>query len=737
MSIRERVRSLGIMRLSAAVATAALVLAMAATGSAASAATVGSAPDYRHACAAAAPAGQAECLALIRTNVANSAVATPDAASGYEPADLQSAYDLATAAASSGRGQTVALVDAYDDPTAESDLAYYRSYFDLSACTTANGCFSKVNEDGEASPLPPASGTTGWATEESLDLDMVSAICPNCHILLVEANSPEDTELGTAVNTAVSLGAGYVSNSYGGAEFSGETTDSADYYDHPGVAVTVSAGDSGYGVEFPAASPYVTSVGGTSLIRDSSTARGWSETVWGDGESGTDGDGTGSGCSAYEPKPSWQTDTGCGDRTVADVSADADPNTGVYVYDTYDQGGWLIVGGTSAASPIIASAYALAGTPVSGTYPAEYPYEHSSHLYDVTSGSNGSCGTYLCNGEVGYDGPTGLGTPDSLGAFQAVDNTVTVTNPGTQSSIKGAKITPLAITAADSDLSQTLAYSATGLPAGLSISSSTGIISGKPTAAGTSSVTVSAADDTGATGSAAFTWTVTASTVTVTSPGTQVTFKGTKITPLQIRATDSDTSQSLTYTATGLPAGLAISTAGKITGTPRTLQYTKVTVTATDSTGASGSTSFYWDDGAKGTITSGLSSTRCLTARSGSYKAGTAIEISKCNGSSSQRWIIYVGPKSEDSIELASGDKSSSDRAGCMGVTGSSTASGAKVAAYRCILTTSLVWKPGSYGHLTGEHSGKCLIDSAAGPNGTQLTIATCKNENQEHWTLP
>jgi hypothetical protein len=646
----DQVMSVGMGRLLTAAATAALVAAgLAAAGSPASAATAAPAPDYRHVCAATAPAGRAECLALIPAHGV-SARAVPGSAlssAGYEPSDLRSAYDLAAAAAASGHGQTVALVDAYDDPAAASDLDYYRSYFHLPACTTANGCFSKVNQDGAASPLPPVSGTTGWATEESLDLDMVSAICPNCHIILVEADDNQISSLGAGVAAAGSLGAGFVSNSYGAAEYPGETASDADY-DQPGVVVTASAGDSGYGVEYPAASPYVTSVGGTTLTPDSSTRRGWSETVWGDGASGTDGDGTGSGCSAYEPKPSWQTDTGCGNRTVADVSADADPNTGVWIYDTYDQAGWLIVGGTSAAAPIIASVYALAGRPASGSYPAKYPYEHRSHLYDPTSGSNGSCGTYLCNGEAGYDGPTGLGTPDGLGAFQAADNVITVT-----------------------------------------------------------------------------------------SPGPRITFKGTKITPLQIHAADSGSGQTLTYTATGLPAGLSISRAGKITGTPQSLQYATVTVTATDRAGASGQTIFSWDDGAKGTITSGLSARRCLAARGGSYASGNAIEIAQCNGRSSQRWIIYAGAKSADSIELASGDKSSSDQAGCMGVTGASTSSGAKVATYGCARTASLLWKPGSHGHLTGEHSGKCLSDPGAGRNGTQLTIAACNGKNRERWNLP
>jgi hypothetical protein len=637
-------------RLLTTAATAALMAAgLAAAGSPASAATAGPAPGYRHVCAGTAPAGRAECLALLPAHgvAARAVPGSPSSSAGYEPSDLRNAYNLAAAAAAFGHGRTVALVDAYDDPAAESDLASYRSYFHLPACTTANGCFRKVNQLGAASPLPPASGSTGWATEESLDLDMVSAICPNCHIILVEADDNQLSNLSAGVAAAVSLGAGFVSNSYGAAEYPGETSGDADY-DQPGVVVTASAGDSGYGVEYPAASPYVTSVGGTTLTPDSSTRRGWSETVWGDGTSGTDGDGTGSGCSAYEPKPSWQTDTGCGHRTVADVSADADPNTGVWIYDSYDQAGWLIIGGTSAAAPIIASVYALAGTPASGTYPARYPYVHRSHLYDPTSGSNGSCGTYLCNGETGYDGPTGLGTPDGVGAFQAVDNIITVT-----------------------------------------------------------------------------------------SPGPRTTIKGTKITPVQIHAADSGSGQTLTYTAAGLPAGLSISPAGKITGTPRTLEFTKVTVTATDPTGASGQTSFSWDDAAEGAITSGLSAHRCLTARDGSYAAGNAIEIGQCTGRSAQRWIIYAGPASADSIELAAGDKSSSDQAGCMGVKGASTSSGAKVATYACARTASLLWKPGDHGQLTGEQSGKCLSDPGAGPNGTQLAIAACTSTSRERWNLP
>ncbi|WP_329533498.1 S53 family peptidase [Streptomyces sp. NBC_01450] len=337
--------------------------------------------------------------------------ATP---SGYGPSNLQSAYGLTSAAASNGSGETIAIVDAYNDPNAEADLAKYRSYYGLSACTTANGCFKKVSQTGSTTSLP--SSDTGWSEEISLDVDMASAICPNCNILLVEATSATMANLGKAVNEAVTLGAKYVSNSYGGSESSSDSTYDTSYFNHPGVAITVSAGDSGYGAEYPAASKYVTSVGGTALST-SSNSRGWTESVWETSST----EGTGSGCSSYDAKPTWQTDTGCSKRTIADVSAVADPATGVSVYDSYGvTAGWYTFGGTSASSPIIAGVYALGGTPSSGSYPASFPYASAgtSALNDVTSGSNGSCGSsYLCTAKSGYDGPTGWGTPEGVAAF--------------------------------------------------------------------------------------------------------------------------------------------------------------------------------------------------------------------------------------------------------------------------------------------------------------------------------
>jgi subtilase family serine protease len=475
--------------------------------------TASSAPVKR-ACATPTRAGQMSCLALVRTDVtAHKGIQPQLAPSGYGPSDLTSAYALP----SGGSGQTVAIVDAYDDPNAESDLGTYRSQYGLPACTTANGCFKKVNETGGSTP---PSADAGWAEEESLDVDMVSAVCPSCHILLVEASQPSTDDLGTAVNTAVSLGAKFVSNSYGGSEDPSDTTTDTSYFNHPGVAITVSSGDSGYGAEYPASSRYVTAVGGTSLSR-ASNSRGWSESVW---------NGAGSGCSAYDAKQSWQTDTGCSRRTVADVSAVADPATGLAVYDTYGGvGGWTEVGGTSASSPIIAGVYALAGSPAAGTYPASYPYAHTGSLFDVTSGSNGSCSpAYLCNGGAGYDGPSGLGTPNGTVAFgggSTGGNTVTVTNPGSQTSTVGTAVS-LQIHATDSASGQTLTYSATGLPAGLSINASSGLISGTPTTAGTSSVTVTAKDSTNASGSTSFTWTVNPVGGGCSSPGNKVSNGG-------------------------------------------------------------------------------------------------------------------------------------------------------------------------------------------------------------------
>jgi hypothetical protein len=335
---------------------------------------------------------------------------------------LQSAYGLPTGSA--GSGLTVAVVDAGNLATAETDLGTYRSQYGLPECTKANGCFRQVNQSGDPDPNHYPSALPGWGEEIALDIEMVSATCPNCNILLVEANDATIASLGTGVNTAVSLGAVAVSNSYGASEQPGETGLDASYYNHPGVAITASSGDCGYNcagppyvqsVQYPAASPYVVAVGGTRLTRDLS-ARGWTESAWGAGAYGA-----GSGCSAYEPKPGWQNDAACAHRTQADVSAVADPSTGVAINYA---GNWYVAGGTSAASPIVAAVFALAGGPAAGTYPASYLYGATTGLNDVIGGNNdvhwGTCPIaypLLCNGVAGYDGPTGLGTPNGTAAF--------------------------------------------------------------------------------------------------------------------------------------------------------------------------------------------------------------------------------------------------------------------------------------------------------------------------------
>jgi len=406
----------------ALIGAAGLALAAGATAGAGASSTAHMAkPDYRRACAANYHVGAMSCMALIRTNVAqHAATYYHDAApvgDGYGPSDLISAYNLP----SESTVTKVAVVDAYNDPNAVSDVAAYRSAWGLPACNTSTGagCLTVTNQHGQASPLPADAGSTGWATEESLDVDMVSAICPSCHIYLVESNQPTTGSLGVAVDNAVkTIGAKYVSNSYGGAQSkTGDPQYDKEFYNHPGDAIVASAGDSGYLVSYPAASPDVVSVGGTSLVK-TGVGRGWTESVWGTpGNIG--GEGTGSGCSKGEAKPSWQKHSGCSHRIDNDVAAVADPDTGVAIYDTYDQDGWLEVGGTSVASPIIASVYALANDLTSGSYPASYLYKHPSDLNDVTTGSNGTCNVhpFLCNGETGYDGPTGLGTPNGIFAF--------------------------------------------------------------------------------------------------------------------------------------------------------------------------------------------------------------------------------------------------------------------------------------------------------------------------------
>jgi hypothetical protein len=336
---------------------------------------------------------------------------------GYYPCDLQDAYSLPSS--TRGVGQTVAVVDAFDDPNAEADLGVYRAEFGLPPCTTANHCFKKVNQSGDEGNLPYPD-TTGWSVEVSLDVQMVSAICPNCHILLVEANSQQFSDLGAGVDAAARLGANQISNSYGVKEPSNAPGFDI-HFNHPSAMIVASSGDTGYqSPEYPATSPYVTAVGGTTLT-PANNGRGWSETVW-HNPYGADG----SGCSSLEPKPAWQLDPSCPNRMDDDVAAVADPYTGFAFYDSYivlhaTYGGWGVIGGTSASAPLIAATYALGGAkPATLNYGSASYRANPTALNDITSGANGGCANtilYWCTAGVGYDGPTGNGTPNGVGAF--------------------------------------------------------------------------------------------------------------------------------------------------------------------------------------------------------------------------------------------------------------------------------------------------------------------------------
>ncbi|MHB1490730.1 MAG: putative Ig domain-containing protein [Cellulomonas sp.] len=499
-----RLTALALLSMAAIIPTSSAAAASPPVGASTSAAPV---PQHKLAplCSTITEPGRARCFAIQQSDTVQPAGVSADAVSpqtapaGYGPSTLVAAYKLDQ---SKGIGQVVAVVDAYDDPNAESDLAVYRTQYGLPACTTANGCFAKVSQTGSTTNLPVAN-QPGWAAEISLDLDMVSATCPNCHVLLVEATDNHLSNLAAAVNEAVTLGAKYVSNSYGGPEDAGDAAYDSAYF-HPGVAITASSGDSGYGPQYPATSTHVTAVGGTSLT-PANNARGWTESVWSTDSTA----GTGSGCSAYVTKPLFQTNvsTGCTSRAETDVSAVADPNTGMAVFDTYQAQGWRVFGGTSASSPIIASIYALAGPPNASDSPNTYPYSHASSLFDVTSGFNGTCSpAVLCTAGAGWDGPTGLGTPNGSAAFTG-SNTVRVTNPGAQSSQAGSPLN-LQIQASDSVTATPLTYAALGLPPGLVIDAGTGLISGTPTDVANYTVTVTATDGTSASGSTTFTWVI-------------------------------------------------------------------------------------------------------------------------------------------------------------------------------------------------------------------------------------
>ncbi|MEV7046054.1 S8 family serine peptidase [Amycolatopsis sp. NPDC051061] len=356
------------------------------------------ATQSHQACPEPAP-GFARCL----TTYESTPSARSAAVEGVGADDLAAAYHLP---ATAGAQTVVGISIAYDAPNLEADLNEYRRQYGLPECTAATGCFRKVNQKGEAGPVPTKN--LGWSVESTLDVSMVSAACPTCKILVVEGNSPGYADLAETEDTAVRLGATVVSNSYGGRE-NGLALDFESSYVRDDATIVASSGDTGFtAASFPAVFGSVVSVGGTTLVRDESTPRGWSESAWRFG---------GSGCSAYIAKPAWQPGTNCAYRTTADISAAAED---IALYNT-DRGGWFTVGGTSASAPFIAGLYGrTGGKPAPGSL-----YRNADALFDITTGANDGSGTgakcggdYLCKAQPGYDAPTGLGTPNGLAAFE-------------------------------------------------------------------------------------------------------------------------------------------------------------------------------------------------------------------------------------------------------------------------------------------------------------------------------
>ena len=421
---------------------------------------------------------------------------------GLGPQDLESAYKIPIA---TGAGQTVGIVDAFGYPHAESDLAEYRSRYGLPPCTKANGCFVKLNQKGKELDFPEEE--PGWDVEQALDLDMVSAACPACHIVLVEAEneSPFPNDLAESVNTAVKAGATEVSNSYGLPEEGcriWECTRFAPDYSHPGVFISASSGDHGYDNEYapffaesplyPADLSTVSAIGGTSLSK-SANARGWSEKVWNEPELQV---GTGSGCSTFASKPSWEKDKSCPGRMDNDVAAVAAVETPVSVYATAE-GGWTLLGGTSASSPLIAGIAAHESESVR-SLGAQAFYEGLVSLFDVTEGDNGTCppaaDTYFCTSEVGYDGPTGMGTPNGGATPPAVTKVEPAEGPGTGGTV---------VTITGTHLNGATSVMFGDTPANsFEVKSANSITAESPVGAGTVDVTVTTAEGPSETSSA-------------------------------------------------------------------------------------------------------------------------------------------------------------------------------------------------------------------------------------------
>ncbi|MEP7022899.1 MAG: ricin-type beta-trefoil lectin domain protein [Actinomycetota bacterium] len=725
----------------------------------------------RQACATPTRPGQMACDALIP------AAARPDGASNqppsnaYGPADLQDAYALTAASATQGHGQTIAIVAAFNDPHAASDLAVYRSHYHLPPCTTAKKCLRVVNQAG-GTRLPDPDPTGGWELEEALDLDVVSAICPNCRILLIEASSDSIASLARAEKYAVTH-ARIVSNSWGsGAEFTGEGAFDPDF-SHPGVAVVAAAGDGAYGTQYPAAAQFVTSAGGTTLRRAANT-RGWAEQVW---------RGTGSGCSSIEVAPAWQqgaVPAGCQNRTETDVSADADPYSPVAVYDSVKVNGtilhWIAPGGTSVSTPIIASAYALAATAGSGpyprprTFPASYPYAHRGDFFSVTDGGNGTCEKsrgYLCHGRAGYDGPTGLGTPDGIAGFAPASPTaVTVRDPGTLDVERGAGLN-FPVKGYDA-AGGGLAFRSGPLPAGLHLSAA-GVISGIPRRAGSTTVRVTAQDKTtGTAGSVSFRIVVLAK-LADPHPGTgllQLTSLnrclGAAAGQAVITACHSGTaSAQWQYIPAGDPGG-----AGQLKSGGRCLGSTGGNGSRAVLGACTGGPSQWWALRSGGRIVSPQSG-RCLDDPGNSISSGTPVDVRGCNNNSGQFWTLPPAPVISGVTGMCLTDPGNRDTPGtritishcsraraqqwtlrpgisgleirgmCLTVAGGSKLDGAAIELRKCTKAADHSWLKGPHGQVLNARSGRCLaVPSGASASGTKLVQDDCTGRSGEIWAI-
>ena len=633
-------------------------------------------------------AGQVTCGALITPGIAPAgALAAGTVPAGLAPSALQDAYGFQSSTA--GMRQTVAVVTAYDDASAETDMGTYRSQYSIPPCTTADGCFSKVDETGGTS-YPPAGA--GWSAATAQSLDMISAVCPNCHILLIEADTTGITDLGQAENEAVTLGARFVTNTWFTAEATYGTSEpsyDSSYFNHPGVAITAPDGNQrGYGTYYPAASPDVIAVGGTTLTASSTASRGWTETAW---------SGAGSGCSPYEAKPSWQADTGCSTRMLNDVSAVADPSpTGspIAFYDT-GSGGWTAGGGDDVASAIIASAYALAGSPPAGSSPASFLYAHTGLINDITTGSDGTCSpspSYFCAGGTGYDGPTGLGTPAS-----AIPFTSTGTSPVglIRSGIAGECLDNLNGGTANGN--RVDIWSCNGGPG--------------------SQLWTAEADG------------------TIRIRGMCLDNKGN---------VNADSNPVQLYTCIGSPAQqwrprypsqLENPATSKCLNDPNgtTANGTQLIIFTCHQTPNEEWTLPYPTPASTGEITSGVpppgsktAGGECLDNLKAFSTNGNKVDIWSCNGGvGSQLWTV----EADGTIQIAGK---------CLDNHDNGAANGNLVQLYQCIDSPAQQWVAQSDGSLFNPATGKCLDDhNSSTVDGTQIEIWTCNEGVNQLWKLP